>query len=317
MKVGVGLLVMGSLLTGSGASLAQTRYATQDTVYIHAVEQALISLKKGECRPCLNAYQRAFTISRKSALSLVRAAFCAYQCQEQPVARDYIRQAVEVDYKLAQEAWEDAETYPELAPARSSGLDAYVRETFSQKDARLGLNPALKKQLFVIRTTDQKPRLRIDSVQKAYGPNSPQIQQLWQAIRQIDSLNLVKIERIIRQYGYPGKRLVGPGEMNTAWLVIQHSPLAVQERYLPLIRTAAEKGQTDKANLALLVDRIRMYKGQKQLYGSQVTVDSTGRARFHPIADEANVNKRRQEAGLEPIEEYAKQFGISYKPGGH
>jgi hypothetical protein len=33
---------------------------------------------------------------------------------------------------------------------------------------------------------------------------------------------------------------------------------------------------------------------------------------FFPIQDEANVNKRRASVGLQPLEEYAKFFGINY-----
>ncbi len=138
------------------------------------------------------------------------------------------------------------------------------------------------------------------------------MQQLWQQIHQIDSINLAKIEQIIKQYGYPGQSLVGSKQGNTAWLVIQHSSLSVQEKYFPLMQQAAKEDEMQKSNLALLTDRIRLAKGQQQLYGTQVISDSTGKKAFGPIEDEANVNKRRAEVGLGPIEEYAKQFGLDY-----
>ena len=65
--------------------------------------------------------------------------------------------------------------------------------------------------------------------------------------------------------------------------------------------------------MALLIDRIRVYKGQKQLYGTQVKMESTRQKSFDAIEDEKNVNKRRAEVGLGPLEEYAKQFGFEYK----
>lgn len=55
-----------------------------------------------------------------------------------------------------------------------------------------------------------------------------------------------------------------------------------------------------------------MYKGEKQIYGSQITAGEDGTRRVYDIQDEINVNKRRQEVGLMPLEEYAKQFGIKY-----
>ena len=60
-------------------------------------------------------------------------------------------------------------------------------------------------------------------------------------------------------------------------------------------------------------DRILMNQGKKQIYGSQVVYNKKGEQVFYPIEDEANVNIRRAKIGMQPIEEYAKLFGIEYK----
>jgi hypothetical protein len=294
--------------------IAQTTYAIQDTAYIHAVERGLDYLKKGKCQSCLNAYQRAFAISQKSALSAMRAAVCAYQCQQDTLVLKYVRQAVAVDYEIAEDVWVDRQLAPEFDQVRSSKMRQYVQAIFANKDEQLGINVALKEELAIIYTIDQEPRLTLDSVVHVYGQASKQWQQHWQKTHRTDSLNLVRIEQIIQQYGYPGQSLVGSKQASTAWLVIQHSPLAIQEKYLPVLQKAANAGEIDKSNLALLIDRIRMYKGKKQLYGSQIVSSPTGKRAFHPIEDESNVNKRRAKVGLGPIEEYAKEFGIKYKP---
>ncbi len=51
------------------------------------------------------------------------------------------------------------------------------------------------------------------------------------------------MEKVIEEYGYPGKSLVGPSNMGTAFLVIQHSNQEVQEKYLPLLKQAADDGE--------------------------------------------------------------------------
>ena len=62
-------------------------------------------------------------------------------------------------------------------------------------------------------------------------------------------------------------------------------------------------------DLALLIDRIRVRNGEPQLYGSQLHWDeSAGAPIFFPIEDPANVNARRAEVGLGPIEEYAERI---------
>jgi hypothetical protein len=74
------------------------------------------------------------------------------------------------------------------------------------------------------------------------------------------------------------------------------------------------KGESRTGDLALLKDRILMRQGKPQQYGSQVVFNkTTGSQEFYQIADEKNVNVRRANVGLEPLEEYAKYFGIDYK----
>jgi hypothetical protein len=292
---------------------AQTTYTTQDTTYRNAVENALVALKQGDCKRCLTQYERAFLISQKSALSSLRAATCAYQCGQIEQAKAYIRRAVLLDWWGCEDMWNKPGEYSEVAPLRSSTLaDEVVRYVDERKIAE-GRNPDLERQLQRIFDQDQAIRLRIDTVGRQYGFDSPRVKPIWDEMRQIDSLTLPHVEAIIQQYGYPGKKLVGEKQSITAWLVIQHSNLATQEKYFPLMKQAAERGDLAKGNVALLDDRIRVFKGHKQLYGSQVRNGSGGKPNgFYLIEDELNVNKRRASIGLEPLEEYAKRFGFTY-----
>ena len=41
-------------------------------------------------------------------------------------------------------------------------------------------------------------------------------------------------------------------------------------------------------------------------------MNNTVKHEFFPVKDEINVNKRRAFVGLQPLEEYAKYFGINY-----
>jgi hypothetical protein len=89
--------------------------------------------------------------------------------------------------------------------------------------------------------------------------------------------------------------------------------LPVQEKYLPLMQKSVEEGESESNDLALLQDRVLMRQGKKQIYGSQVILNKSGGQEFYPIEDEKNVNVRRKKVGLQPLEEYAKFFGIDYK----
>ena len=80
------------------------------------------------------------------------------------------------------------------------------------------------------------------------------------------------------------------------------------------MQKSVDTGESRPSDFALLQDRVLMGQGKKQIYGSQVVFNKRGEQEFYPIVDEKNVNIRRKKAGLEPIEEYAKYFGIEYKP---
>ena len=120
---------------------------------------------------------------------------------------------------------------------------------------------------------------------------------------------------MIDKYGWPGNSLVGRSGSLTAFLVIQHSNLATMQKYLPLMRQAAAKGELAKQNLALVEDRVLTFQDKPQLYGSQYRYnETTGQPEFFPIADEAHVDERRASMGLEPLAVYASGFGLKYKP---
>ncbi len=155
---------------------------------------------------------------------------------------------------------------------------------------------AVKAELDAIFKRDQKTRTGSDSA--AF-------------VAFIDSCNLAQVEAIVQKYGWLGKSAIGKYNQ-VLFLVIQHADLAKQVKYFPLLKASVEKGESSKADAAMLQDRILMRQGKKQIYGSQVVRDKSGEQVFYPIEDEVNVNIRRANVGLQPLEEYAKYFGIDY-----
>jgi hypothetical protein len=156
---------------------------------------------------------------------------------------------------------------------------------------------AVKAELKAIFERDQKTRTGADSA--AF-------------VNYIDSCNQVQVKALIAKYGWLGKSVIG-NYNQVMFLVIQHADLETQEKYFPLLKESADKGESSKTDAAMMHDRILMRQGKKQIYGSQVVLNKTGGQEFYPIEDEKNVNLRRQKIGMQPIEEYAKYFGIEYK----
>ena len=175
-------------------------------------------------------------------------------------------------------------------------LSGYSHSTYAQQPADAN---TLKKMLAAIRERDQKTRTGKDSVEFT---------------EYIDSTNLVEVEAIISQYGWPGKSFVGIPGNQTCFLVIQHSDSATRAKYLPVLQKSVDDGESFPSDLALLQDRVLMDGGAKQIYGSQIIYDRQGNPVFYPIEDEINVNARRKKMGLQSIEKYARYFDIDYKP---
>jgi len=184
--------------------------------------------------------------------------------------------------------------------------------------AEANYNKPLKAQLEQIYENDQKYRRMIGKVQQEHGPQSEQFQDLIRKMQAVDKGNLEQVVAIIEENGWPGISLVGRMASQAAWMVIQHisqDQKELMEKYLPMLREAAAKGELSNSNLALTEDRVRMYNNQPQLYGSQLRSNpATNQPEFYPIEDEANVDKRRASVGLEPLKDYTKRFGLEYTP---
>jgi hypothetical protein len=85
------------------------------------------------------------------------------------------------------------------------------------------------------------------------------------------------------------------------------------ERYLPILKEAAGKGELKKDMLAIYIDRIKMYKGEKQIYGSQIIYNKDKKImELYPVEDEATVNDKRAEVGLDPLREYLEIMGVPF-----
>lgn len=175
------------------------------------------------------------------------------------------------------------------------------------------LNKSLVAILDTISQDDQLPRLQLAGIEKKYGWSSTQMRINLAKMAKNDSINVHKITAILDKYGWLSKEVVGERGSDAIFLVIQHSDLPTQLKYLPLLRSAVKQDPSLASKLALLVDRVSLRQGKKQIYGSQLMRNnSTGKYYVQPLDDPENVDKRRAEVGLSPIKEYVSQWGIKW-----
>jgi len=115
--------------------------------------------------------------------------------------------------------------------------------------------------------------------------------------------NAARLAAIVDEIGWPSVPLVGAEASEAAWLIAQHAigEPALLRRVLGLLRDAAARDAVPPWQTAMLEDRIRMYEGRPQLYGTQLVADLEGWLRPHPIEEPDGVDERRKRLGLGPL----------------
>jgi hypothetical protein len=93
---------------------------------------------------------------------------------------------------------------------------------------------------------DQYYRFRLGD---AYSNNDTVLANtLWKKMRISDSAVLLKFQTILNEIGWPTKSKVGSRGAATAFLIIDHAPRDVMEKYFPLLETAAKAGEASLSN---------------------------------------------------------------------
>jgi hypothetical protein len=96
------------------------------------------------------------------------------------------------------------------------------------------------------------------------------------------------------------------------FILVQHSNLDLMKFNLPFFKELSDLKILEKSNLAVMIDRIEISEHRPQIYGTQLYYDNSNKLNVSEIIDSKNVNIRRSEIGLEPIEDYLLSFGIKY-----
>lgn len=116
------------------------------------------------------------------------------------------------------------------------------------------------------------------------------------------------LNNIIDKIGYPTVDKVGKEANEAAWLVIQHSigQPEFMKKCAALLEKAIEENQADAQQLARLTDRIAVFEGRPQLYGTNFDWDENGELDPSPFDNFEKVNQRRKSIGLNSLEKQTK-----------
>ncbi len=130
--------------------------------------------------------------------------------------------------------------------------EKYAQESKPVEDST-NFNMKLVEVLRQINVDDQEIRKRINAKNTA-----PDLEiELRKEMHIIDSINLIKIDEIFKEYGYPSRKLVGREGNFTPALVIHHSnSLEIRYKYLPFLEKAVKEGLLNEGTLNMIKRRI-------------------------------------------------------------
>lgn len=176
------------------------------------------------------------------------------------------------------------------------------------------IDNALQSQLLQMAEVDQAVRKKLSDA----GWHDAS-EELRNKVITIDKQNTLKLKALLSGRTWFTKSEVGESGISAAFLIVQHSAdYKFKEKMLPLLKQSYTNGEgITGQEVALLTDRIRINKGQKQLYGTQADI-STGKVIFEPIANPDTVDSRRARMKMPSLAFYKKllekMYGLKEHP---
>jgi len=153
-------------------------------------------------------------------------------------------------------------------------------------------------------------RILIDSI----GIDSPNAGSYIKQMMDIDTDNQKGIIVILNKYGWIEQSKIGKKAAGAFFYTIQHSDSTLMTKWFPEFKRLADIGEANKVECAMMEDRLLMWKGKKQIYGTQAKVfRDDKKVAIWPIEDPKNVNERRKKIGFDlTVEENADRLKAIY-----
>lgn len=127
-----------------------------------------------------------------------------------------------------------------------------------------------------------------------------------------DSIDQKTVFYILDKYGWLSEKEISSKASSGIFYVIQHAGLDTQIKYQDLVIQAFRKKQIGDYEYAIFIDRIKMFEGKNQLYGTQLGMDNIGNLFLYPVEDITKLDSIRTLAGLQPFEKYADENKVRY-----
>lgn len=131
-----------------------------------------------------------------------------------------------------------------------------------------------------------------------------------QQMRAVHEENAALLENFLNHYGWPYPSKYGKDIYEAAWMIAIHaiSKPVLLRKVLHILEQALQAGEPVANEYAKLYDRIELYEGRQQLYGTQFFPSPRGWVAYN-LYDPEHVDDRRKALGLTTFIENKKEVG--------
>ena len=155
-------------------------------------------------------------------------------------------------------------------------------------------------RLIRMRELDQAGRaalVKVDTARLTPDGRKQVMAAVWTEILRQDREDQTALLKMLPAEGWFTRSRYGPDASHAAFLIVQHGDVALWRRFVPVLEPLVAKGEVAGSDYALMFDRLAMFEGRPQRYGSQLRCEA-GELKPAPIETPAELDARRRSLGL-------------------
>lgn len=196
--------------------------------------------------------------------------------------------------------------------------DKLLKEITRRKvDREAKYNKKVESELAKVYNEDQNIRKQYLTSMRQIPKDSLTTDSLGKVMIGVDSINQIAVSKVLKGYNSNQLLTLSDSSITTIFAVVQHSNVLYQDKHFPFIKQAFKNGQIKKQLYVLLLDRMEMYKGNDQVYGTQIITTTTGYSFVSPVVDPVNLDKRRQAMGMPKMQSYLNRYNLKWNAQEH
>lgn len=158
------------------------------------------------------------------------------------------------------------------------------------------MNEDLAARLIAAARSDFETRARLAASGELFNGYHPEMEA-------VHDENAALLADVFESIGWPGRHVLSEDGARAAFVILQHAigHPTLQRRGLELMLDAIPAGQANALDAAYLSDRIAIFEGREQTFGTQFDWDANGLMSPAPMRDPETLDERRASVGLPPI----------------